>query len=135
MISLTIVFRVKIHLPLFNVPLNIIIKLQSKVFYGNTEPGLSIEHFIFITMPFTKQKSLTPLIQISPPCATGFSHRAVTMSIWNPLVNTESPFLISLRNRNLKWSMKKAHMDFINKSIDEIEMELFLRSRQYDTQI
>lgn len=29
----------------------------------------------------------------------------------------------------------KAHMDFINKSIDEIEGELFLRSRQYDTQI
>jgi len=26
-------------------------------------------------------------------------------------------------------------MDFINKSIDEIEAELFLRSRQYDTQI
>jgi transposase len=29
----------------------------------------------------------------------------------------------------------KAHMDFINKSIDEIEAELFLRSRQYDSQI
>ncbi len=26
-------------------------------------------------------------------------------------------------------------MDFINKSVDEIEAELFLRSRQYDTQI
>lgn len=30
---------------------------------------------------------------------------------------------------------EKTHMDFINNSIDEIEMELFLRSRQYDTQI
>ena len=29
----------------------------------------------------------------------------------------------------------KAHMDFINKSIDEIEAELFLRSRQYDVQV
>ena len=29
----------------------------------------------------------------------------------------------------------KAHMDFINKSIDEIEAELFLRSRQYDIRI
>lgn len=29
----------------------------------------------------------------------------------------------------------KAHMDFINKSIDEIEAELFPRSRQYDSQI
>lgn len=74
LILLTIIFRAKIHLPLFNVLLNIIIKLQSKVFYGKTEPGLSIEHFIFIAMPFTKQKSLTPLIQISPPCATGSSH-------------------------------------------------------------
>lgn len=29
----------------------------------------------------------------------------------------------------------KAHMDFINKFIDEIEAELFLRSRQHDAQI
>ena len=29
----------------------------------------------------------------------------------------------------------KSHMDFIDKTIDEIEAELFLRSRQYDEQI
>lgn len=29
----------------------------------------------------------------------------------------------------------KAYMDFINKTIDDIKAELFLRSRQYDTQI
>ena len=29
----------------------------------------------------------------------------------------------------------RAHIDFINQSINEIEVELFLRSRRYDTQI
>ena len=43
-----------------------------------------------------KTKVLTPPIQISLPCATGFSHRTATMSVWNPPVSTGFPFLISL---------------------------------------
>lgn len=49
--------------------------------------------------------------------------------------------LDSIRGYNIpeeqkfKMTHAKAHMDFINKSIDEIEAELFLRSRQYDTQV
>ncbi len=40
-----------------------------------------------------------------------------------------------LEEQTFKMIHAKAHMDFINKSIDEIEAELFLRSRQYDSQI
>ena len=40
-----------------------------------------------------------------------------------------------LEEQKFKMTHAKAHMDFINKSIDEIEAELFLRSRQYDIQI
>ena len=40
-----------------------------------------------------------------------------------------------LEEQKFKMTYAKAHMDFINKSIDEIEAELFLRSRQYDVQI
>ena len=40
-----------------------------------------------------------------------------------------------LEEQKFKLTHAKAHMNFINKSIDEIEAELFLRSRQYDTQI
>ena len=40
-----------------------------------------------------------------------------------------------LEEQKFKMTHAKAHIDFINKSIDEIEAELFLRSRQYDSQI
>ena len=40
-----------------------------------------------------------------------------------------------LEEQKFKMSHVKAYMDFINKSIDEIEAELFLRSRQYSSQI
>lgn len=40
-----------------------------------------------------------------------------------------------LEEQKFKMPHAKAHMDFINKSINEIEAELFLQSRQYDTQI
>lgn len=40
-----------------------------------------------------------------------------------------------LEKQKFKMTHAKAHMDFINKSIDEIEAELFLRNRQYDAQI
>lgn len=40
-----------------------------------------------------------------------------------------------LEEQKFKMIHAKAHMDFINKTIDEIKAELFLRSRQYDTQI
>lgn len=40
-----------------------------------------------------------------------------------------------LEEEKFKMTHAKAHMDFINKSINEIKAELFLRSRQYDTQI
>lgn len=40
-----------------------------------------------------------------------------------------------LEEQKFKRPHAKAHMDFINKSINEIEAELFLQSRQYDTQI
>lgn len=40
-----------------------------------------------------------------------------------------------LEEQRFKMTHAKAHMDFINKSIDEIEAELFLRSRQYYSQI
>ena len=40
-----------------------------------------------------------------------------------------------LGEQKFKMTHAKSHIDFINKSIDEIEAELFLRSRQYDTQI
>lgn len=38
-------------------------------------------------------------------------------------------------DQKFKMAHAKAHMDFINKSIAEIEAELFLRSRPYDAQI
>ena len=40
-----------------------------------------------------------------------------------------------LEEQRFKMTHAKAHIDFINRSIDEIEAELFLRSRQYDAQI
>lgn len=40
-----------------------------------------------------------------------------------------------LEEQKFKMIHAKDHMDFINKAINEIETELFLRSRQYDTQI
>lgn len=40
-----------------------------------------------------------------------------------------------LEEQKFKMTHAKSHIDFINKSIDEIEAELFLRSRQYDEQI
>lgn len=40
-----------------------------------------------------------------------------------------------LEEQKFKMTQAKAHMDFINKSIDEIEAELFPRSHQYDAQI
>jgi len=40
-----------------------------------------------------------------------------------------------LEEQKYKMTHAKAHMDFINKSIDETEAEMFLRSRQYDSQI
>jgi transposase len=40
-----------------------------------------------------------------------------------------------LEEQKFKMTHAKAHMDFINKSIDEIEAERFLRSRQYDVPI
>ena len=40
-----------------------------------------------------------------------------------------------LEKQKFKMAHAKAHMDLINQSIDEIEAELFLRSRQNDSQI
>lgn len=40
-----------------------------------------------------------------------------------------------LEKQKFKMTHTKAHMDFINESIDGILAELFLRSRQYDVQI
>lgn len=40
-----------------------------------------------------------------------------------------------LEEQKSKMTHAKAHIDFINKSIDEIEAKLFLRSRQCDAQI
>lgn len=40
-----------------------------------------------------------------------------------------------LEDQKFKMAHAKFHINFINKSIDEIESELFLRSRQFDEQI
>ena len=40
-----------------------------------------------------------------------------------------------LEEQKFKMTHAKAHMDFINRTIGEIETELFLRSRQYDCQV
>ncbi len=40
-----------------------------------------------------------------------------------------------LEEQRFKMTHAKAHMDFINKSIDELEAELFRRSQKYDEQI
>lgn len=40
-----------------------------------------------------------------------------------------------LKEQRFKMTHAKSHIDFINKSINEIDAELFLKSRQYDTQI
>ena len=67
------------------------------MYIKNPSLPLSAPLTLSLWQPLTKLRSLKPQIQISPPCATGFSHRTATMSVWNPQVNTGSPFLTSLK--------------------------------------